>query len=85
MFQPLKKKKKNFINPLHEIVGHLIWAKIQQPQEQHYLFLLVYTVFFVHIQIMVWLPEFGVFNVRAHVDACNCTQGKHCRRVCTES
>ena len=39
-----KKEEKSFINPLHEIVGHLTWAKIQQPQEQYYLFLLVYTV-----------------------------------------
>ena len=34
---------------------------------------------------MVWLPLFGIFNVRTHVDACDCTQGLygHRKRVCT--
>ena len=36
---------------------------------------------------MVWLPMFGIFNVRADADACDCTRGLygHRERVCTES
>ena len=36
---------------------------------------------------MVWLPMFGIFNVRTDADACDCTRGLygHRERVCTES
>ena len=36
---------------------------------------------------MVWLPAFGILNVRTYVYACNCTQRLYRRhkRVCTES
>ena len=38
---------------------------------------------------MVWLPVFGIFNMHADVDACNCTRGlyghRKTKRVCTES
>ena len=38
-------------------------------------------------QTMVWLPVFGICNVRTAVDACNCTRGLygHRKRVCTGS
>ena len=29
---------------------------------------------------MAWLPVFGIFNVRADVDACDCTQGLYGHR-----
>ena len=36
---------------------------------------------------MVWLPVFGIVNVRTGVDACHCTQGLygHRKGVCTGS
>ena len=36
---------------------------------------------------MVWLPMFGIFNVRTDADACDCTRGLygHRERVCTGS
>ena len=39
------------------------------------------------VQTMVWLPVFGVFNVPADVDACDCTQRLygHRKRVYTAS
>ena len=39
------------------------------------------------VQTMVWLPVFGIFNVRADVDACDCTRGLcgHRQTVCTGS
>ena len=46
----------------------------QQPQEQRYPFLLVCAAFSC-VRTMVWLPVFGIFNVRADVDACDCTWG----------
>ena len=46
----------------------------QQPQEQRYPFLSECTVFSC-VQTMVWLPAFGIFNVRTDVDACDCTRG----------
>ena len=44
------------------------------------------AVFFC-VQTMLWLPAFGIFNVRTDADACNCTQGLygHRKRVCTGS
>ena len=32
-------------------------------------------VVFLCVQIMVWLPVFGIFSACMHGDACNCTQG----------
>ena len=32
-------------------------------------------VVFSCVQTMVWLPVFGIFNVRTDVDACDCTRG----------
>ena len=46
----------------------------QQLQEQHYPFLQGCSIF-VCVQIMVWLPVFGIFSACMHGDACNCTQG----------
>ena len=46
-------------------------GKAQQLQEQHYLFLSVCAVFSC-VQTMVWLPVFGIFNVRTDADVCNC-------------
>ena len=69
--------------PLQEI-----WVsypgRAQELQEQCYPFLLVSAVF-PCVQTMVWLPVFGIFNVHADVDACDCTQGLygHRKRVCT--
>ena len=61
-------------------------SKTQQPQEQRYPFLSVCAVF-VCVQTMVWLPMFGISNVRTDVDACDSTQGLYrChKRVCTGS
>ena len=40
---------------------------------------------FLCVQTMVWLPVFGIFNVRSDVDAYDCICGlyRHCKRVCT--
>ena len=56
--------------------GHLTWVR-QQPQEQHYTFLPVSAVnaVFLCLQTVVWLPVFGIFNMRPDFDACNCTPG----------
>ena len=61
-------------------------GKAQQPQEQRYPFLSVCVVFSC-VQTMVWLPVFGIFNVRTDVDACDCTRRLygHRKRVCAES
>ena len=42
---------------------------------------------FLWVQTMVWLPLFGIYNMRADTDACNCPQWlyRHLQRVCTES
>ena len=61
-------------------------GKSQQPQEHRYPFLSVCGVFSC-IQTMIWLPVFGIFNVRSDADACDCTRGLcgHRQRVRTES
>ena len=61
-------------------------GKSQQPQEHRYPFLSVCGVFSC-IQTMIWLPMFGIFNVRSDADACDCTRGLcgHRKRVRTES
>ena len=55
-------------------------------QEQRYPFLPACAVFSC-VHTMVWLPVFGIINVRTDVDACGCTRGLygHGKRVCTES
>ena len=35
---------------------------------------------FSRVQIMVWLPLFGIFNVRTDVEACDCTRGLYGHR-----
>ena len=39
------------------------------------------------VQTMVWLPVFGIVNVRTDVDTYDCTRGLygHRKRVCSES
>ena len=39
------------------------------------------------VQTKVWLPAFGIVNVRTDMNACHCTRGLcgHRKRVCTES
>ena len=61
------------------------WVRLHQPQERCYPFLPVYAVF--SMCPFVWLPAFGIFNMHANADACNCIWGldKHHNRVCTES
>ena len=49
-------------------------CKAQQPQEQRHPFLPVCAVFSC-VQTMVWLPVFGICNVRSDVDARDCTRG----------
>ena len=36
---------------------------------------------------VAWLLEFGIFNVRTAVDACDCTRGlyEHLEKICTEN
>ena len=61
-------------------------SKAQEPQEQRYWLLSVCAVIF-SVQTMLWLPAFGICNVRAHADVCDCTRGLygHRKRVCTGS
>ena len=68
----------------HGKFGSPYLGKVQQ--EQRYPFLSVCAVFSC-VQTMVWLPVFGIFNVRTDVDACDCIRGLygHRKRVCTES
>ena len=53
------------------VSGGKFWSpyvgKAQQPQEQRYPFLLVCVVVSC-VQTMIWLPVFGIFNVRTDVD-----------------
>jgi len=46
-----------------------------------------FSLHFPPLQTVVWLPVFGIFNVRSDVDACDCTRGLygHRKRVCTGS
>ena len=55
--------------------GSSYLGKAQQPQEQRCLFLSACVVFSC-VQTMVWLPVFGIFNLRTGVDECSCTQGR---------
>ena len=66
--------------------GRLTWVRVQQPQEQRYSFLTVRAIFSC-IQLKVWLPVLGIFNVHTDVNACDCTRGLygHRIRICTES
>ena len=47
-------------------------GETQQQQEQRYPFLPVSAVL-LGVQKMVWLPVFGILNVRTDADACDCT------------
>ena len=58
----------------HGKFGSPYLGKAQQPQEQRYPFLSGCAAFSC-VQTTVWLPVFGVFNVRTDVDACDGTQG----------
>ena len=64
----------------------LTWVRLQQPQEQRYPFRTVRAVFS-FVQTKVWLPFWGIFNVRTDANACDCTRGLYGlrKRVCTES
>ena len=44
--------------------GHFIWVRLQQPQKQHYPFLPMCAVFPPHVQTMIRLPVFRVFDMR---------------------
>ena len=48
---------------------------------------LLFLFLFLCVQTVVWLPVFVILNVRAGVDACDCTRGLcgHRNRVCTKS
>ena len=54
--------------------GRLTLVRLQQPQERRHPFLTVRAVFSC-VQTKVWLPMLGIFNVRADVNACDCTRG----------
>ena len=58
------------------------WVRLQQPREQHYLFLPV-SAGFLWVQTMVWSQCLRFFYVRTDVDACDCTWGlyKHHNKV----
>ena len=59
-------------------------GKAQQPREQRYLFLPVCAVISC-VQTMVWLPVFGIVNVRKGVtDACDTAHGD-CMDIVRES
>ena len=62
------KKKKAFHLSLVGNSGHLIWARLWQPQEQCYPFLTVHVVFSC-IQTKVSLPMLGILNVHMDVIA----------------
>ena len=51
----------------------------QQPQEQRYPFLSMHVVFPCVLR-MLWLPVFGIFNVRTDADASDCTRGLYGHR-----
>ena len=55
-------------------LGCLTLIRPQQLQEQQHPFLSACAAFSC-VQTMVWLPVFRVFNVRADVNARDCTQG----------
>ena len=50
-------------------------GKALKLQEQHHHPLLSVCAVFSFVQTMVWLPVFGIFNVRTDVDVCDCTRG----------
>ena len=87
-----KKRERGAFSLLHCALrgnsDQLTRVKALQPQEQRYpAFLSVSTVFSC-VQTMVWMPRFGIFNVRTDADACDCTRGLYGhrkRRVRTES
>ena len=68
--------------PLAADSGCLAWVRVQQPQDRRCPFLSVCVVFLC-VQTGIWLPVFGVFNVRTDVGACDCTLGlyKHCKSL----
>ena len=57
-----------------EIFGPPYVGRLQQPQEQRYQFLTVHAVF-LWVQTQVGLPVLWIFNVRAVVNAGDCTRG----------
>ena len=48
-------------------LGNISWVGLQKPQQQRYPLLSVCTAFSC-ICAVVWLPVFGIFNVRTEVD-----------------
>ena len=54
--------------------GSLNWVRLQQPLELRHPFLSDSAVFSC-VQTMVWLPMFGIFNVRIYINACEYTRG----------
>ena len=64
--------------------GHRTWVRLQQAQDQHYPSVPECAISSC-VQTGLWLPAFGIFNMHADVDVCNCTWGlyKNCKRVCT--
>ena len=74
-----------FFYPFAGVLGCLTWVRLQQPQEQCYLFLTVRAVFSC-LQTKVRLPMLEIFNVHTDVNACDSTWGLYgyCKRICAE-
>ena len=69
-----------------ENLGYRTRVRLQQLQKQHNPLMPVCAAFLC-VQTAVGVPMFGISNMHADVDACDCIQGlyEHCKRVCTES
>ena len=65
------------------LIPGLAWARLQAPKELCHPLLSVCAVFSC-VQIFLWLPVLGIFNVRTDVDAGDSTRGLcgHGKRVC---
>ena len=71
----------SFINPLQGNSSHLTWIRHSRCKSSttHS----CQSVQRLHVQIMAWLPVFGIFNMCTGFGACAATQGlsRHCKRV----
>ena len=64
------------------------WGKFGSPylgKKEHCFPFVPACAIYVGVQTMVWLPVFGIFNMRLTVVACDCTCWlyEHCNKVCT--
>ena len=48
-----------------------IWVRLQQPQEQRYLFVPMCAEYLYNLQTVVRLPVSGIFNISVNIDECD--------------